>query len=346
MGKADDLDPRRRPLRVFTWHVHGNYLYYLTHSRCQFYVPVRPDGAAGYSGRGGDSFPWPDNLIEVPEAEVKSLELDVILFQSRDNYETDQYQTLSPAQRRLPRICLEHDPPREHPTDTRHWVDDPAILLVHVTPFNNLMWDSGATATTVIEHGVVVPKEAHYTGELQRGLVVINNLPNRGRRLGRDVFEHVQQQVPLDLVGMGSEELGGLGEILPQQLPEFAARYRFMFNPIRYTSLGLAVCEAMMVGLPVVGLATTEMATAIQNNVSGFVDTNVDHLIRRMLDLLEHPDQARRLSQGARSYAQQRFGIERFARDWERLFRQVTTTATQRPGKIELTVSAAAEGFR
>jgi ADP-heptose:LPS heptosyltransferase len=27
---------------------------------------------------------------------------------------------LTEAQRRLPRIYLEHDPPREHPTDTRH----------------------------------------------------------------------------------------------------------------------------------------------------------------------------------------------------------------------------------
>jgi len=42
---------------------------------------------------------------------------------------------------------------------------------------------------------------------------------------------------------------------------------RFFFNPIRYTSLGLAVCEAMMVGMPIIGLATTEMATTVQNDL-------------------------------------------------------------------------------
>jgi NAD(P)-dependent dehydrogenase (short-subunit alcohol dehydrogenase family) len=31
-------------------------------------------------------------------------------------------------------------------------------------------------------------------------------------------------------------------------------------KPVRYTSLGLAVCEAMMLGLPIIGLATTETA--------------------------------------------------------------------------------------
>jgi hypothetical protein len=70
---------------------------------------------------------------------VRRLGVDCILFQSRKNYLEDQYDILTEAQRRLPRIYLEHDPPREHPTDTRHVVDDPDVLLVHVTHFNNLI---------------------------------------------------------------------------------------------------------------------------------------------------------------------------------------------------------------
>jgi hypothetical protein len=31
--------------------------------------------------------------------------------------------------------------------------------------------------------------------------------------LGADVFERVRKEIPLDLIGMGSEELNGLGEI-------------------------------------------------------------------------------------------------------------------------------------
>ncbi len=312
-------------LRVLTWHVHGSYLQYLSHAPHDFYLPVKRGRPEGYGGRPGDD-DWPDNLIEIPAGEVPGLELDCVLFQSQTQYLEDRHELLGAEQRRLPHVFLEHDPPRESPTDTRHPVDDPNVLLVHVTPFNALMWDSGRTATAVVEHGVTVPDGVRYSGELERGLVVVNNLARRGRRLGRDVFEEVRERVPLDLVGMGSEELGGLGEVPHRELPAFAARYRFLFNPIRYTSLGLAVCEAMLLGMPVVALATTEYATAIENGVSGYVDTDVDVLVARMCALLADPEDARRVGEGARRRARERFGIERFASDWDRLLRRAVAS--------------------
>jgi len=314
---------RMRPLRILTWHVHGNYLYYLSQSAHELFVPVKPGRPEGYSGRAG-SLSWPDNLHEVPAEEVQSLPLDCILFQSKKNYQEDQYEILSERQRRLPKIFLEHDPPREHPTDTRHPVDDPDVLLVHVTAFNELMWNNSRTPTRVIEHGVKVPEFIRFSGELARGVVVVNNLMTRGRRLGADIFQQVRRDIPLDLIGMGSNLLGGIGEFPQQKLLALASHYRFFFNPIRYTSMGLAVCEAMTIGMPIIGLATTEMATAIQNGVSGYVDTRVDKLIAHMHELQAHPTIAHRLGDGARRYAQERFGIERFVRDWISAFALVT----------------------
>lgn len=308
-----------RRLRILTWHIHGSYLYYLVQGAHDFYVPVKPGRPQGYSGRSGN-FPWPDNVFEVGAEQVRDLALDCILFQSRKNYERDQYEILTGAQRALPRIYLEHDPPREHPTDTRHWVNDPNVLLVHVTAFNDLMWDSGRTPTRVIEHGVKLPEGLCYTGKLERGLVVVNDLLRRGRRVGADLYWRVKQAVPLDLVGIDSERAGGLGDIPHDRLPALQIQYRFFFHPIRYTSLGLAVCEAMLLGMPIIGLATTELVTVIENHVSGYVDTDVDRLIVRMRELLAAPSEARRLGAGARRTAQERFHIERFIRDWDDAF--------------------------
>lgn len=306
-------------MKVLTWHVHGSYLYYLAHAPHDFYVPVREGRPTGYGGRT-PGFDWPDNLHEVPADDVKRLPFDCVLFQSKQNYLEDQHDILSAEQRRLPQLYLEHDPPREHPTDTRHVVDDPNVQLVHVTSFNNLMWDNGRTPTVVVEHGVTVPEGVDYVGDIERGLVVVNGLGRRGRRLGSDVFVRLREEVPLDLVGMLSEEMGGLGEVGHRGLPAFQVRYRFFFNPIRYTSLGLAVCEAMMLGMPVIGLATTEMVTVIENGYSGYVNTRPEALVECMRELLSDPQKARRLGEGARQTAQERFSIQRFARDWNETF--------------------------
>ena len=163
-----------------------------------------------------------------------------------------------------------------------------------------------------------------YTGKLPRGLVVVNNLRMHGRRLGADIFVKVRQQIPLDLVGIGATLMDGLGEVSPPELPSFASHYRFFFNPIRYTSLGLAVCEAMMIGMPIIGIATTEMTMVVENDVSGYVDTDVRQLIPRMQALLNDPAEAHRLGANARRYAEARFNIHRFIQDWNSTFARVT----------------------
>lgn len=317
-----------RALKILTWHVHGSYLYYLSQCPHEFYIPVTPERQHGYGGRSGP-FPWPPNLHEIPADALRSQDFDCIVFQARQHFEQDQHTLLSESQRRLPRIYIEHDPPREHPTDTRHFIDDPEVLIVQVTHFNDLMWDCGRTPTQVIDHGVIVPPHVRYTGELAHGIVVVNNLRTRGRRLGLDIFERARREVPLDLVGMGSTEVGGRGEVPYAELAAFQTRYRFFFNPIRYTSLGLAVIEAMTIGMPIVGLATTEMVTTIENGVSGYVCTDVNRCIEHMHELLNDRAEAQRLGANARAYALERFNIQRFIRDWDRCF--ATVVGRERP---------------
>jgi hypothetical protein len=317
-----------RALNILTWHTHGSYLLYLTRAPHRFYVASRPGRPPGYGGRCGH-MPWGDNVVDLPASRIRDTRLDCIIFQDDEQYLHDQYELLTPGQRRLPRIYIEHDTPRAHPTDARHPVDDPGLLLVHVTHFNALMWDSGRTPHTVIEHGVPPPAGVAYRGGIGRGLVVVNHLARRGRRLGADVFLAAREQVPLDLVGMDAAACGGLGEIEHARLPEFMADYRFFFHPVRYTSLGLAVIEAMMVGLPVVGLATTELPAVIENGRSGFIDNRPGALVDAMRALLREPALAREVGRRGRRVALERFHIDRFVADWNAALARVTGTVTR-----------------
>lgn len=315
-------------LRILTWHVHGSYLKYLTRAPHQFFLPVRDGGEPGYGGRT-PGFAWGANVHDVAADQVRHGQYDAILFQSQRNWDVDQHELLTPEQRRLPGLYIEHDPPRDSPTDTHHHLDDPAVMLVHVTAFNALMWDTGRTPVRVIDHGVDDPGHL-YRGDLDRGLVVVNGLARRGRRLGADVFERARGVVPLDLIGMFSEESGGIGDVPLAELPAFSARYRFFFHPIRYTSLGLALCEAMMLGLPVVGLATTELPTVIRDGENGYIATSEAQLHRSMQALLDDPALAGRIGAAGRRTALQRFGMGRFIDNWNRVLQDVIGSPMRR----------------
>lgn len=310
-------------LSILTWHVHGNYLYYLSQVPHDFHLVTKAGYPPGYAGKAGQ-LPFGDNVHEVPAGKVAGRQFDVVLYQHRAHYMHDRLHVLSPAQRLLPRIYLEHDPPQEDPFGQLHWAQDPGLVLVHVTHFNRLMWDSGRTPATVIEHGVLVPEGVRYTGDLERGIVIVNHLLERGRRLGADVFEAMRRDVPLDLVGMNAQALGGIGEVGNLDLAAFAAHYRFLFNPIRWTSLGLAVVEAMTLGMPIVGLATTELSTVIRNGDNGFIHADTAALRDAMLRLLRDKRLAESWGEGARRTARERYSIERFVADWTRLLADVT----------------------
>jgi glycosyltransferase involved in cell wall biosynthesis len=316
-----------RRLKILIWHVHGSYLNTLGSLEHDWFLPLMP---GSYGGRG-PAFDGHRAMHEVPAEQVRDLDLDLIIFQTPGNYHEDQFAILSEEQRRLPKIYLEHNTPRPHPTDSRHPVDDPNVLLVHVTHFNRLMWDNGRTPTMVIEHSVAIDAGASYQGWREEGLTVINGMQKRPRIAGYDIFLQAREQVPLTCAGMQTEELGGLGDLSYRHLHRTMAEYRFLFSPMRYTSLPLAVIEALAIGMPVVALATTELPTVIEDGVHGFISCEVERLIDRMRFLLAEPEEARRLGANGRALARERFSLERFKADWNRAFAEALGLSADAP---------------
>ena len=309
-----------RKLNVLVWQIHGSYLNTLVQAPHHFYLPTRPGKPEGYGGRG-PTYSWSPETIEVPHDEVRDLDLDLIIYQTPKNYYEDASEILGPEQRALPVIYLEHNTPQGRINEMVHPVDDPGVLLVHVTHFNDLFWDSRQTPTRVIDHAVM-PTDGGYTGELERGISLVNDLPRRRRVVGGDVFMKAREEVPLDLFGFNSKEAGGFGDLPQAEVHEKMKAYRFYFNPIRYTSLPLSILEAMELGLPVVALATTELVTVIKDGENGFIDTNVEKLIGHMHRLLADSEKAQRIGEAGRRTARERFGLERFVADWEAAFEE------------------------
>jgi glycosyltransferase involved in cell wall biosynthesis len=88
------------------------------------------------------------------------------------------------------------------------------------------------------------------------------------------------------------------------------------------------VIEAMMAGVPVVGLATTEMVTVIRDGESGFLHTDIGYLITRMQQLLDDRELALCLGEKGRQVATERFNIQRFTANWHKVLSGIVTERT------------------
>src|SRR4029078_1554092 len=128
--------------------------------------------------------------------------------------------------------------------------------------------------------------------------------------------------------GMGVAGLTGAGitafDDPPQrEMHALVAQRRAYLHLCRWTSLGLSLIEAMQMGMPVIGLATTEAVAAVPPD-AGVLATRVETLVVAAHWLLDEPDAARRLGARAREVALARHGLDRFLADWDRLLEEET----------------------
>lgn len=312
-------------MRILVWHVHGSWLTSLVQGPHTYLVPRLPgrgpDGA-GRPARPG-TFDWPANAVEVTAAQCRAAEIDVVVLQRERELGLLAHWL---GDRRVPTVYVEHNAPQGRIAEMRHpLADRPELTIVHVTHFNELFWDCGSTPTRVIEHGIVDPGE-RYTGAVPAAAVVVNEPARRGRVTGTDLLPRFRAAGRVDLFGMGSEPLGG-SDLPQRELHAALATRRLYLHPVRWTSLGLSLLEAMHLGLPVVALGATEAYEAVPPE-AGVVSTDVDVLVAAVRRLLSDPDEARERGRAARAAVLARYALPRFLADWDRLLAELTA---QRP---------------
>jgi hypothetical protein len=304
-------------MRVLLWHVHGSYTTALVQGRHEYLLPVEP--GRGPDGRGRAlTWDWPESAIEVTRDEAADLEVDAVILQRPAELRGLCERWLGGRRpgADVPAIYLEHNAPQGRIAEMRHAAADrPDLTVVHVTHFNDLFWDTGATPTRVIEHGIVDPGY-RYTGRVPRAAAAINEPVRRGRVTGTDLLGRLGTHVDIDLYGIGCGALGGVEDPPQASFHDELADHRVYVHPIRWTSLGLTLLEAMHLGMPVVALATTEVGEAVPA-AAGIVSNDVSKLEAALRRLVIDPDEARERGLAAREAALARYGLERFLDDWD-----------------------------
>ncbi len=324
-------------MRILLWHVHGSWTTSFVAGGHEYVLPLTSD--RGPDGRGrAQTWDWPPSACEVPVAQLADEVIDLVILQRPEDAELLHRWTGRRAGREVPAIYLEHNAPTGHAVRSRHPVMDDerlhGIRVVHVTHFNRMAWDCGEARTDVIEHGI--PDMGYrYTGEHASLAVVVNEPVRRWRVAGTDLLLDLARDMPVSVYGMGMHALaerarvdgvtsleGRLQDLTQAELHDRLGHHRAYFHPYRWTSLGLALLEAMTAGMPVLALSTTEAPEAIPAG-AGLVSCDLDLMRRTAQRWLHDRDEAREVGRAAREHALSRFGLARFLADWDRLLQEV-----------------------
>ncbi|MEW1589332.1 glycosyltransferase [Micromonospora vinacea] len=318
-------------MNILLWHVHGSWTTSFVHGSHRYLIPTTPDRGPFGLGRAR-TYPWPDSAVEVSPEELPDADVDLVILQRPEEIDRAEEWLRRRPGRDLPAIYVEHNTPKGDVPNTRHpMADRDDLLVAHVTGFNQIFWDTGATRTTVVDHGIVAPS-ASYTGELDRLAVVINEPVRRGRVTGTDLLPQFAEIAPLDVFGMGvagladhlglpAERLISHDDVPQDRMHAELARRRAYLHLCRWTSLGLSLIEAMAIGMPVVALATTEAVMAVPPE-AGALATRTDTLLDAARRFITEPATARQAGAAARTAARDRYGLDRFLADWDRLLEE------------------------
>lgn len=306
--------PALGPLNVLVWHVHSAWLGALARGGHRYLLPVRAIG-----GPGSRRPEWPPSVVDLTPQDAAACQIDLVVFQNV--HEMDEARRWL-GKRRVPALYVEHNAPQGAINAMRHpLADRDDVALVHVTHFNALLWDGGATRSCVIEHGIPDPGY-RYEGSLPRIACAINEAKRRGRVTGTDLLPRFEAVAPVDLFG-----IGGTYDVHQRELHAAMPRRRLYVHPFRWTSLGLTLLEAMMLGMPVVALATTEAPRAVPAT-AGVCSSDLRVVLDAARWLIEEPETARTLGRGARAAALAQYGLERFLQRWDALFAETINSGS------------------
>lgn len=179
-------------------------------------------------------------------------------------------------------------------------------------------------------------------------LVVGNYLPVKGllpflETLERMLADRTAPIPPFQLIAVGTDDLdteytarcralvqqGGVLQdrvlLLPalssEDLLDYYRRAALLVSPSTFETFGMAVAEALILGLPVLGLRRGNLSNLVGESNNGLLFSDLEEMVEVMLELLAHPEQLLDLRERARSHTlENRFTAEQAVAEFKKVF--------------------------
>lgn len=187
----------------------------------------------------------------------------------------------------------------------------PEVVIGVSKPLADAAAGGGANAV-VIPHGVEVPPDREEPTGTPVALFAGRLAPEKGVHVLAEAMEQVEG---VDLVVAGD---GPLRHLFPQangfvphdELHELYRRASMLVLPSFGEGFGVVAMEAMSHGVPVIATTAGGLGWVVDDDVSGIVVTpgDVEGLRSAIVRLRDDPELRRRLGEGGRRRARERFG--------------------------------------
>jgi glycosyltransferase involved in cell wall biosynthesis len=151
------------------------------------------------------------------------------------------------------------------------------------------------------------------------------------RRKGADLLPRIMERLDDRFILLATTDglnipgkASSLGRLDSRGLLEAYNSCDLLLFPTRFEGFGLTVAEAMACGKPVVSTDCSSIPELVDDGKGGFlcrVD-DVDGYADKIRYLADNPSEMRRMGEHNRKSAQERFSLERFGRDYRRLYQE------------------------
>lgn len=245
------------------------------------------------------------------------VDFDLIICQNR----SQQYPILLQVAKQLccPILNLEYSltAPDANPYYVESLMYQPYNLTVFSSEFVSNSWgaDIEDDDVKIIPHGIDTDFFTGWTGGDNKVLTIVNNYRHRNNTMGFDLFTQITKCFPMNPFGNThgvSRATKNINELL-----NIYQRASVFVNTSIWHACPMVLLEAMSVGCPVVTTSSAMLTEIVADGVNGFIADDIDSMKTKIQKILDDPEMAKEMGQKARQTMIDRFGSERFIKNWQ-----------------------------
>jgi glycosyltransferase involved in cell wall biosynthesis len=319
--------PHGSPLNVLTVSCHERYDTGLAKTGHRFWA-VRHPHVKDWDDRFAPLPPnWVRLNIEKGDNQLPpEVDFDVVLSPNKFG----AYQLLSrfAHQLHLPIVSLEHTCPMDSwgPRQLAHLKSMRGHMNVFISEWSRAKWGWDEGEATVVHHGIdtnTFSPADHLVDKKKHVLSVVNqfNAPVRAWCVGFDFWQEAVKGLPWLHVG---HSLNGWSQAA-KSVPDLVRHYReatVFVDTASASPIPTVVLENMACGGITVSRGNGMVPEVIKDGFNGFIRETPESMRALLKEILAKPEDFAYVRENARRTILERFSLENFVSNWDRVLRQ------------------------